>query len=155
MLPKITWYGSVLIAMGHSKVPLYGSSIALFGNVILNYLFIPLFGFPGPAIATVAITYLLVIFYLYRIKKITKTSLARVFPWISLGKIILLSVFMGIFIMPLFSSIFESRIIKIFVTGVFYFVSLFYMFYRFKIIKEDDLDFVRHSFANIATLLKK
>jgi O-antigen/teichoic acid export membrane protein len=141
--------------MGHSKVPLYGSSIALFGNVALNFLFIPLLGFSGPAIATVVITYLLVIFYLHRIKTITQTSYAAVFPWISLIKIIVLSVFVGIITIPILLSIFESRIIKILVTGLFYFGSLFYIFYRFKFIKEEDMDFVRHSFANIIAIFKK
>lgn len=155
MLPKITWYSSVLISMGHSKVPLYGSSIALIGNVVLNCLFIPLFGFPGPAIATVVITYLLAIFYLHRIKAVTHASFATVFPWISLAKIILLSVFIGFLIIPLLSSGFESRIIKILVTGIAYIVSLFYMFYRLKFIDKDDLEFTRRSFANIAMMIKK
>ena len=54
LLLRVTNYGMLMQALGRTRVPLNAAIIALVLNLILNFAFVHLLGFPGPAIATVA-----------------------------------------------------------------------------------------------------
>jgi O-antigen/teichoic acid export membrane protein len=88
-VPKLTWYGTLLVAIGRTRAPLWGSIIALTTNVILNLLFIRWIGFTGPAIATTLAAYGTTVFDLSRIRTALGVGWLGVFPWRRLALILL------------------------------------------------------------------
>lgn len=100
-VPSLTWYGTLLVAVGRTKAPLWGSIIALGLNVILNILFIQWIGFTGPAIATTLASFGTTAFYLSRIRSALGVGWMAVFPWSGLARIMFVAVLgMPIFILP-------------------------------------------------------
>jgi O-antigen/teichoic acid export membrane protein len=68
LLPiRIVVFGSILVAMGKSKVILYRSIFELVLNIILSIWMFKLFGYLGIAVATVLVTYLWAVPYNIRI----------------------------------------------------------------------------------------
>lgn len=88
-IPKLTWYGTVLVAIGRTRAPLYGSLVALTVNILLNILLIRLIGFVGPAIATAVASYGVTTFYLARIRSALDVRWSEVFPWLRLARILI------------------------------------------------------------------
>jgi O-antigen/teichoic acid export membrane protein len=144
LIPKITWYGPILVSMGHSKEPLYGSGVALISNIILNYTFIKIIGFTGPAIATVLTTYIVVFYYIYRISNVTRVSFFKVFPWMIILKMLTFSIIIGLFIFPVAYIKDASSITKLCIGMVGYFGMIFHVFKRFEIISNNDIEFVKN-----------
>ncbi|KQC11969.1 MAG: hypothetical protein APR54_10290 [Candidatus Cloacimonas sp. SDB] len=91
---KITFFGHILVALGSPKAVLKFSIITLILNIILNFLFIRLFGFTGPAIASVVAIYVISLLQLIKISGIINKSLSTVWPWKDL-LIILISAFIS------------------------------------------------------------
>lgn len=87
-VPRLTWYGTLLVAIGRNKAPLYGSLVALAINVVLNVLLIQWIGFLGPAIATVLASWGVTVFFLSRIRSALQVGWGEVFPWRRLTSIL-------------------------------------------------------------------
>lgn len=90
-LPKLTWYGTLLVAIGRKKAPFYGSLVALGLNLVLNVLLIRWIGFVGPAIATTIASYGVTVFYLSRIRSALDVGWRDVFPWSRLTRILVVT----------------------------------------------------------------
>ncbi len=91
-VPSLTWYGTLLVAVGRTKAPLWGSIIALGLNVVLNILFIQWIGFTGPAIATTLASFGTTAFYLSRIRLALGVGWKAVYPWSGLARIMFVAV---------------------------------------------------------------
>jgi O-antigen/teichoic acid export membrane protein len=96
MIPKIVWYGPILVSLGHSREPLIGSSLALINNVLFSILFVEWLGLVGPAIATVIATYVLAGYFMSRLRTILELGFVDIFPWREVGQMLLISIGCGL-----------------------------------------------------------
>ncbi len=62
-------FANVLIASNHQKVNLNANIIGMIGNIFLNLLLIPMYGFIGAAIASVASTFMTLVFQYVLVSK--------------------------------------------------------------------------------------
>jgi O-antigen/teichoic acid export membrane protein len=144
IMANMTWYGTVLVSLGHSREPFYASSIGLCVSIILNYLLIIKIGFLGPVIATVTTNYIVAAFYLYRIKNHADISWIDVYPWRAVFSILTISIANALLITPIMLyDLIHIKVIKIFFCGLIYFSSTFYTLFLFKQISHDDLLFAK------------
>lgn len=80
LLPLRTMiFSSLITASGKTKLISKGAFLFVISNVITSVVFIKIFGFIGPALATVITTYMLGFYYSYHIAKNHKISIFRVF----------------------------------------------------------------------------
>lgn len=100
MLIHVTAFDSLVLSLGLPKLVLYGSVAGILLNVILNVLMIKLFGFAGPAIATVVVSYMITYYLLRIIKKKTGTRWSKVFPWKKYLLILVVSILSGLLVLP-------------------------------------------------------
>lgn len=96
LLLKCAYFGTVLNAVGQSKMIFYSSIIALGMNVILNFVCYFIWGFQGPAIATLITTILVAVFQLYASAKRTKISFREIFPWKKMAAVSGINILLGI-----------------------------------------------------------
>jgi len=120
---KITFFGHILLALGKSKIIFIFTLIALIVNISLNFLFIKVFGFTGPAIATVIATFLISLLQLNKISKIIKIKFSQIWPWSKLFLILLISIMCG-YISSLFKLLEINEIILL-ISGGILFLSLY------------------------------
>jgi len=98
LLLRATYFGIVLNAFGKTKKILWCSILSMVLNAILNPLFYWAFGMIGPAIATFIAILVILILQLKMTTKITGVSFGNVFPWLNMGKVLLLNIcFAGLF----------------------------------------------------------
>lgn len=98
LLLRCTYFGMILNTTGHTKFIFYSSLGSLALNFVLNYAFYFLFGFIGPAIASLTAQLLINLFQVFWSAKLIKIPFKDIFPWKSLLIILLLnSLIAGIF----------------------------------------------------------
>jgi O-antigen/teichoic acid export membrane protein len=142
MLPKVTWYGPILVAMGYNKEQFIAASIALISNVTLNYVFINLIGFIGPAIATVFSTYIITFYYIYRIKMVTKIKLINTFPWGDIIKMIIISLIFGMLTVPVANYFNISNITRLGIGIIGFYIPVYLTFAKINLIQNSDINFI-------------
>jgi len=144
LLPKITWYGIILIAIGYSREPFYASLIALGANLALSLTLIQLIGFTGPAVATILTTYLVSLYYLHRIRIAFNENWRAIFPWRVLMRVFLASAVFGVALcLPLSLFYSGNSAIKLALGGVIYFIPLSLFFRYIGLVSESDVDLIR------------
>lgn len=79
--PRVTTFGSVLLAAGLSKVIMVYSVYTVIISVLLNLLLIKLWGAWGAALATVLAIYFMVFVQLKKICIVVKCGFKQVYPW--------------------------------------------------------------------------
>lgn len=98
LLLRCTYFGMILNTTGHTKFIFYSSLGSLALNFLLNYAFYFLFGFIGPAIASLTAQLLINLFQIIWSAKLIKIPFKNIFPWKSLLIILFLnSLIAGIF----------------------------------------------------------
>jgi O-antigen/teichoic acid export membrane protein len=95
LLVKITFFGHILLALGKSKIIFTYTLVTLIVNIILNFLFIKIFGFTGPAIASVFSVFLISLLQLNKISKIIKIKFSQIWSWKKLFLILFISIICG------------------------------------------------------------
>lgn len=83
---RVATYGIIFQALGKTRLVMIDSIIMLIMNATLNYFLIKIYGMQGAAIATVIVSWLIVLVYLLQIKYSLKMQLTRLFP---IGRILL------------------------------------------------------------------
>lgn len=127
--PRVTTFGSVLLAAGLSNVIMIYSVYTVFISVTLNILLIWLFGVWGAALATVLGIYFMVFIQLRKICDVLQCTYKQVYPWSLTLKIFLVSVAAGL--LPwLCKPFFSNWIISFMVNGIVF--SLLYLFLAVK-----------------------
>lgn len=96
LLLRVTYFGMILNSIGKTKLIFYSSVASLFLNVILNFLFLYLFGISGLALATFLSVFTVNMVQLMFTARYLKISLKRIFPWRYLGIISMLNILLGI-----------------------------------------------------------
>jgi len=117
---RVTTYGAILMSVGKTQIIFKSAAYALLLNILLNIMFIKVFGPIGPAIATVLVTYVLTTYLLCRIKQELRVPFGSVMPWRKLAKLMTICVLPLAFIVPVkLSSL--SFYSKLFTAGIVYF----------------------------------
>jgi O-antigen/teichoic acid export membrane protein len=114
LLFRCTYFGMVLNSMGKTKVILYTSMFSLVFNVVLNFTFIKMYGFIGPAIATVLTIALTQALQLIATSHNIKIPFKNIFPWRALFFIMIINIVLG----GLFSILKESFHIDIYNSNI-------------------------------------
>ncbi|MFZ1758275.1 MAG: oligosaccharide flippase family protein [Streptococcus suis] len=109
-------FSIVLGAKGKTKVLMIISSCALIVNLGINYLFYSIWGFTGPAYATVLVVFVTNCTLLHISAKVFNTNILNLFDWKHVGILLLELIIIATFIRKT-SLIFEQM-------GVHYFISL-------------------------------
>lgn len=91
LLLRVTYFGMILNSMGKTKFIFYSSVLSLVLNVILNYAFYLMFGFIGPAIATIIALTTVIWLQLLATSKSIGIPIRRIFPWLRLVRILLIN----------------------------------------------------------------
>ena len=84
LLLRFTYWGIVLNATGNTKFILYSSIASMLLNLLGNVGMYYAFGFIGPAVSTVAVTFVIALFQIYFTKKQLQTTISEIFPWRSM-----------------------------------------------------------------------
>ncbi len=95
-LLRCTYFGMILNSSGKTKLIFYSSIAALVLNVALNFVFYRLFGFIGPALATIVATIFSTFFLLAATSHSIKVPFREIFPWKQLGIITGINIVLGI-----------------------------------------------------------
>lgn len=143
LLPlRTSAYGPVLLSVGLSKTVLRGAVLALGVNVLLNILFLSIFGFNGPALATLVSTSILVGYYLVRIKQALSITMKDVYPWQIILRIFSVVFLSTLVVFPI-TLVEMNPILIVILTGVT-FAGMYILFIRiFKLITPDDIDLIK------------
>lgn len=135
LLFRCTYFGIILNSIGKTKFIFYSSIAALGLNIVLNYIFYRIFGFLGPAIATIISIVAILIFQLIETSKNIDVPLSNIFPWKELGVITIVNIVMGMIFTVIKEivtlEVFTGDIIESIVLGVLWGVLYIILLYRF------------------------
>ncbi len=96
LILRVTYFGMVLSSVGKTKIIFWSSIASLVINVVLNYLMYLVFGFIGPAIATLLSILLVNAAQLVFTARELKIPFSRIFPWRALLKISAVNISWGV-----------------------------------------------------------
>jgi O-antigen/teichoic acid export membrane protein len=88
LVSRITYWGMFLQAMKKPKLVMYVSIFSLVSNLVLNLVFIKIWGMVGSALATIVTSYASVVIYIYLNCKYMKVKVTEMIPFGKLGSII-------------------------------------------------------------------
>jgi len=135
LLLRCTYFGMILNSIGRTKLIFYSSTAALVLNLLLNYPFYLIFGFIGPAIATLISITTVDVSQLIVTSKSIGVSFNKILPWRTLGIITIINIFMGIAFafIKVYVSIdtFSGDIIESIICGFVWGVLYIYIMFRF------------------------
>ena len=95
LLLKCNYFGMLLNASGKTKFIFYSSIGTLVLNLVLNFICYYIFGFIGPAIATIISSFTMQLIQLIYTSRVTSIKFRHVFPWKNMLIITLLNCFLG------------------------------------------------------------
>jgi len=139
---KVTLFGHVIIALGKPKAILAISIITLFINLIANFIFIQLFGFHGPALATVISAFAISACQFIYISKKLEVSILRIWQWSKLLIVTSFSFMIAILSRSL-KFIPMNTIVYLVMSGLIFFMGYFIFYYFYFIKKRGVLLFNR------------
>ena len=127
---RITYFGIMLSAIGKTKYIMYSGAISLLVNIILNYIFIKIIGFTGPAWASLVSIFFMAGFQLYYSLKLCKMKFKDAFGLRNMSTIILINVllFVGFYFVKTYLNI-NNLLIRISIYAILYSV-LYYVLIR-------------------------
>ena len=96
LLLKCTYFGMMLNALGKTQFILYSSICSLLLNAILNYILYLVFGFIGPALATLLSSMITAIAQLVYSSKECGITFDAIFPWKNCFLLLLLNTGLGV-----------------------------------------------------------
>lgn len=142
MLIYLIPVSTVILGMGKSKLVLKISFIFLLMNTVLNILFIKIFGFPGPALATVVSMFIIIIYYFINIGHLLKVSLLNILPYRLILKNFLVALCPSIIIFPITLSNLHPLIILI-LSAIFFFPIYTILIIKFNLLRESDKKLIK------------
>jgi len=136
LLPiRITGFGSIFIAAGKNKLLLYRSIILLILNIVLSIILVIIWGPIGAAISTVLVIYFWVFpFHIYHIRKILIVRYRNILPFVKLGKIMLISILVGLFTFLLSPLKIYGDLFYLIITSLLYGLAVIFLFKKFGLI---------------------
>ncbi len=152
LLPRVTAYGSLLMAIGYPKIVLTSSVFAFLLNIVLNVILIKRIGFSGPAVATVIVMYFIAFYLLMQIKGKLNLSFIKVFPWQVLGKTMAVTCLVSLLFYPA-TFLTLHPIVLLAIAGLIYLAVLFIVFRACKLLREDDINLLK-KWSGVEKLLR-
>lgn len=155
---RIASYGLILRAIGKTKVDLYASLYYLVGNTALNIVLVNVIGLWGPAIGTVISTFSLAVFYVFNIKKYLKIKIRDIVPFLTLAKIMVISVVPGIilYFLNIYVKFNINIILKLAGFGLIYFAVYSFVLIKARLLSERDKQLISRwtGISRIAKIIK-
>lgn len=96
ILHRVAGYGAMLQAIGQTRSLLVSSAILLATNVVFTYPLTRLFGYPGPAMASVVAVFPCWMFILSRIGAVLGGGIRGALPWGAYARVLALSAALGV-----------------------------------------------------------
>jgi O-antigen/teichoic acid export membrane protein len=96
LLHRVASYGAMLQSIGQTRAIMTSSALLLATNVVLAYPMTRLFGYPGPAIATVISVVPPWLFTLSRIGRILGGGIRGALPWGFYARVLVLAAVLGV-----------------------------------------------------------
>ncbi|MCB5265457.1 MAG: oligosaccharide flippase family protein [Candidatus Cloacimonetes bacterium] len=135
---RVATYGIIFQALGKTRLVMIDSIIMLIMNATLNFFLIKVYGMQGAAIATVIVSWLIVLVYLLQIKYSLKMQLTRLFP---MGRILLnlvAALLPAAIVLPL-TSYLDNSFWRMILGGSLYMLLYLLAAWLMKVIKPYDL----------------
>ena len=145
LITRITSYDAIVRAVGKTKILFKMSVLAVTLNIAFTIGLIELIGIVGAPLATVIVGTVLRFVYLIVITKLMEVSLVRVFPWMSLLKLMLASIVAGICTLPVLFLTY-SHLIMLVLSGSVFGVTYLIAFRFFGALTESERNSVRGLF---------
>lgn len=145
LLPKLAWYGPMLVAMGHNRAPLYGSVTAIVLNAALAWALVHSVGLPGPAIATVLVAHGLLAYYLVLLARGLHLPWNRVLPFGRLARVLAVSLAAGAAAYPAFGLVSLGPVLQLMLGGVLFTLVLLGLYAWFGVLDIKDLKLAFHN----------
>jgi O-antigen/teichoic acid export membrane protein len=95
LLVRVTVFGAILQSLGETRQILYASIFMLAVKALTSVALFKMLGPVGPVIASLILTGLLSVYFLFFISRRLGTNLRRVWPWLSYAKILAAAVLAG------------------------------------------------------------
>jgi O-antigen/teichoic acid export membrane protein len=135
---RVATYGIIFQALGRTRLVMIDSIIMLIMNAVLNFFLIKIYGMQGAAIATVIVSWLIVLVYLAQIRWQLGFKLLKLFPLWSLIKNLLAAILPAIAVVLLAVHI-SNSFWRMILGGSVYMLLYFAIGYLFKVILPYDL----------------
>ena len=142
ILIHVTAFDSLILSLGFPRIVLIASLSAILLNTVFNVLCIHLFGFVGPAIATIVVSYGITIFFIRVILTKLGVSWQQVFPWRKYLHILGISVVTGLLVWPI-NSLQWSPFLKLMLVAAIYFGFYFLLLKLFRVVSKSDVEFLK------------
>jgi O-antigen/teichoic acid export membrane protein len=139
---RVATYGIVFQALGKTKLVMMDSVIMLILNAGLNYFLIRAYGMKGAAYATVAVSWLIVLVYLWQMRFCLKLKLLSLFPPLSLALNLLAAIVPILFVIPV-SGLIRNSFWRMIGGGSLYTVCYLLAALGLKVIKPYDIQLAR------------
>ncbi|HCM16102.1 MAG TPA: hypothetical protein DHW79_09220 [Candidatus Cloacimonas sp.] len=136
---RVATYGIVFQALGKTRLVMIDSIIMLCLNAILNFVMIRLYGMVGAAIATVIVSWLIVIVYLLQMRYSLGFKLLSMFPLKSMLINLCAALLPVIIVLPV-SGFITHTFLRMFLGGSLYMLLYFAIARVLKVIKPCDID---------------
>ncbi|MCB5268225.1 MAG: oligosaccharide flippase family protein, partial [Candidatus Cloacimonetes bacterium] len=141
LLPlRVATYGIIFQARGKTRLVMYDAIIMLFLNAILNYLLIRIWGMKGAAWATVIVSWLILLVYLWQIKYPLELKLSALFPIPQLIRNAICALLPLAAVIPI-SALISSSFIRMIVGGSLYMLLYLGVCRLLRVILPIDVDF--------------
>ncbi|MBN1825886.1 MAG: oligosaccharide flippase family protein [Candidatus Eisenbacteria bacterium] len=143
LLPlRCATYTPILLALGRSRLVAIGAAADVLANLGLSILLIPRLSYLGPAVATVITTYCQATFYLFWSGRILDAPLRRLFPWVGMGRLLLLALGAAL-PLPLIAGLGWPALLGLAAGALSYFPLLGFLLWRFGPYSDEDRGTVR------------
>lgn len=120
LLPlRVATYGIIFQALGKTRLVMYDAIIMLILNGVLNYIFIPQWGMQGAAWATVIVSWLILLVYLWQIRFSLDIKLSLLFPVNRIFRTLLAAFLPLIVVIPI-AGLISGNALRMFAGGTLY-----------------------------------
>ncbi|MCK9558162.1 MAG: oligosaccharide flippase family protein [Candidatus Cloacimonetes bacterium] len=145
---RVATYGLVFQALGKTKLVMLDSLIMLILNVILNYILIRTFGMVGAAIATVIVSWFIVLVYLFQMRYCMGLKLLDMFPLQSILTN-LCAALLPVFVVVPVSGLIPNSFLRMTLGGTIYMLLYYGIARILRVIKPYDLELGRSIISGI------
>jgi len=149
ILIQIVSYDTILQATGKTRGIFYASTLKLTSSLAASLVLIRIVGFAGAAIGMVLGHVFATLYYLMRIRRIFRVSLAQVFPWNHILQVLMLAMCLGALTYSInFLGLFPSKLVFMGVYGSVFSILYTVLLFKLKFLRLQDLKFLKLSYPS-------
>jgi len=147
---KISLCGIIILGTGKTNIILKTSIFTLTLNVILNFIFVKMFGLIGPAIATIGTRFLHQLIFMMWVKFLLDYKITAIFPFYQLMQILFLSILSALIVWPL-TMITMPRLFCFGSLGILYVLSYILLLYMFKVLLNSEKEILKETIQKVSS----